>query len=78
MKIHSRFPLSEKIKEINFDSEVVITDRCQDFLRWPRALKILLLTPRGLLEAGKCRADFYARDMEDVYLWLRLLSSYRQ
>ncbi len=78
MRVFSRFSLPQKIREINLDSEVMITDQCEDFLARPGAVKILVLTPRGLLEAGRCRADFYARHMEDVYLWLKLPSSYRR
>ncbi len=75
--IESNFPLPAKIENLSLNRDVVISDRCQDLERHPRWIKILVLTERGLLEAGKCRADFYARDMEDVYLWLRLLSLYR-
>jgi len=77
VRIHTKFNLPDKIKRLKLNAEVVIADTCEDFKDHPSALKILLLTPKGLVQAGRCRADFYARDMEDVYLWLRLLSSYR-
>ena len=75
--IESSFPLPAKIKALPLKRDVVISDRCQDIEKHPYWIKILVLTERGLLEAGKCRADFYARGMEDVYLWLRLLSLYQ-
>ncbi len=75
--IESNFPLPVEIKDLPLKRDVVISDRCQDLRKHPHWIKILVLTPKGLLEAGKCRADFYARNMEDVYLWLRLLSLYR-
>ena len=74
MKIHTKFKVPEYFKNIGnpSDEEFVIGESCEELRKYPWARKILVLNGRGFLEAGKCTADFYARNLLEAYLWIRL------
>jgi len=75
VKIHTRFQLPDYFRELpnRGDLSFVIGETCNELESFPEARKILLMTQRGLFEAGKCTADFYAKDLWEAYLWIRLL-----
>jgi len=74
VKIYTTFKLPSYFKELQQinEGEYVISDSCEELKKFPKAKKILLMTPKGYIEAGKCTADFYAKNLLEAYLWIRM------